>query len=308
MNRIPPAPPKPTLEDLLRLKRAERPADEFWAEFERVLVQKQLAAIIEPKPWWLGFNLFTRRLASFSLPLGLGAAALLLGLVWQTVGFNGLMPMPVVPERVIAGNEPSPDLILAESSRVGAEKPTLVAEVAQAEVEGMLKVEVREGQGTENLLGAGRDLAGDAASVTGHQRQRETVLAATGRGSGGSAEILRDERESSGGQVLAALGLGGSGEQEGIDLAAAFSTAEGEHRIESSVAKAKPGGELELAPRADRLARLLALASPSAAENSALGWGGQILEPALRSLVESEALNVSSSRVGLRVDRLSLRF
>lgn len=43
---------KVSLEDLLRLKRAERPAPEFWNNFERELRQKQLAALLEKRPWW----------------------------------------------------------------------------------------------------------------------------------------------------------------------------------------------------------------------------------------------------------------
>lgn len=62
---------KPTLESLLRLKRAERPDDAFWGEFEVRMRQKQLAASIEPKPWWLGATLVLRR---FSMPLMTGAA------------------------------------------------------------------------------------------------------------------------------------------------------------------------------------------------------------------------------------------
>jgi hypothetical protein len=43
---------KVTIEDLLHLKRAERPAAEFWPNFERELRQKQLAALLEKRPWW----------------------------------------------------------------------------------------------------------------------------------------------------------------------------------------------------------------------------------------------------------------
>ena len=41
-----------TLEDLLRLKRAERPSPEFWPQFERELRAKQLAALVVKRPWW----------------------------------------------------------------------------------------------------------------------------------------------------------------------------------------------------------------------------------------------------------------
>jgi hypothetical protein len=43
-----------TLEDLLRLKKAERPPAEFWAGFEAELRTKQLAAIVGRRPWWDG--------------------------------------------------------------------------------------------------------------------------------------------------------------------------------------------------------------------------------------------------------------
>jgi hypothetical protein len=43
---------KVTLEDLLRLKRAERPSPEFWSNFERELRQKQLTALVHKRRWW----------------------------------------------------------------------------------------------------------------------------------------------------------------------------------------------------------------------------------------------------------------
>ena len=61
-----------TLEDILRLKRAERPPAEFWESFDRELRAKQLAALVEKRPWWRSlpraFSLsgFTR----FHLPVG----------------------------------------------------------------------------------------------------------------------------------------------------------------------------------------------------------------------------------------------
>ncbi len=52
MANAPQPPPRPTLDDLMRFKRAERPAPEFWVEFDRGLRQKQLAALVKrPKGW-----------------------------------------------------------------------------------------------------------------------------------------------------------------------------------------------------------------------------------------------------------------
>lgn len=72
-------PAKVTLEELLRFKRCERPAPEFWAEFERTLRQRQLAALVVRKSWWRSLAMINKRL---SLPLG---AAALLGLAYFTV-------------------------------------------------------------------------------------------------------------------------------------------------------------------------------------------------------------------------------
>jgi hypothetical protein len=60
--------PKVTVEDLLRLKRAERPAPEFWSNFERELRQKQLTALLEKRPWWQEIPQFLARRAY--LPVG----------------------------------------------------------------------------------------------------------------------------------------------------------------------------------------------------------------------------------------------
>jgi hypothetical protein len=43
---------KVTVEDLLRLKRAERPSAEFWTSFEHELRQKQLTALLKKRSWW----------------------------------------------------------------------------------------------------------------------------------------------------------------------------------------------------------------------------------------------------------------
>ncbi len=43
---------KVTIEDLLRLKRAERPSHEFWSKFEQELRQKQLTALVKKRRWW----------------------------------------------------------------------------------------------------------------------------------------------------------------------------------------------------------------------------------------------------------------
>ncbi|MBS0632890.1 MAG: hypothetical protein JSS11_13325 [Verrucomicrobia bacterium] len=72
--------PNVTLEDLLRLKRAERPPAEFWDQFDRELRAKQLAAIVEPRPWWTPFIRVGARMSRYQLPIG-AAAVFALSLV-----------------------------------------------------------------------------------------------------------------------------------------------------------------------------------------------------------------------------------
>ncbi len=61
-----------SLEDLLRLKRAERPPAEFWNQFDRELRAKQLAALVEKRPWWRELSLARAFgcLRRYHLPLG----------------------------------------------------------------------------------------------------------------------------------------------------------------------------------------------------------------------------------------------
>jgi hypothetical protein len=64
-----------TLEHLLQLKRAERPSVEFWAHYERELRAKQLAALVEKRPWWRTVSLagFFGGFRRYHLPLGAAA-------------------------------------------------------------------------------------------------------------------------------------------------------------------------------------------------------------------------------------------
>jgi hypothetical protein len=77
-----------TVEDLLRLKRAERPDAEFWSKFEVELRQKQLAALVERRPWWQQLPLLVNRRAY--LPIGATAV-----LTFTLVSLRYYSPAPV---------------------------------------------------------------------------------------------------------------------------------------------------------------------------------------------------------------------
>jgi hypothetical protein len=88
---------KITVEDLLRLKRAERPPAEFWATFESEIRAKQLSAIVSKRPWWDSFSTVFTFVNRHQLSFG-GAAAL--ALTFASVRFIGGNPEPVRMPRV----------------------------------------------------------------------------------------------------------------------------------------------------------------------------------------------------------------
>jgi hypothetical protein len=129
MSRL--SPEKVTLEDLLRLKRAERPAAEFWVQFDRELQAKQLAALVGKKRWWHAPARFTARF--FYLPVG-ATAALTLAMVAAheypaPVAVNshpsGLpMVIKTTPVSTPAAAEPTPVAALPQAPAATArEKP-----------------------------------------------------------------------------------------------------------------------------------------------------------------------------------------
>jgi hypothetical protein len=92
-----------TIEDLLRMKRAERPPVEFWTEFDRKLRAKQLAALVEKRPWWQRLPGAFGSLRRYRMPLGACAivgATVLSVRHYQTP--SAVMPMEAAPAPVVA--------------------------------------------------------------------------------------------------------------------------------------------------------------------------------------------------------------
>jgi hypothetical protein len=79
--------PRITLEQLLALKRSERPEPSFWEEFDRELHRRQLASVVARPAWYVraarGMGVGLRRMA----PVALASAAAVAGfLVLQQPG------------------------------------------------------------------------------------------------------------------------------------------------------------------------------------------------------------------------------
>ena len=111
-----------TIEDLLRLKRAEVPPAEFWSTFDRELRAKQLAALVAKRPWWQRLPKAFSKLARYRIPLG---ASAVLAVTFFSVGGRDTAPavsadnavesvaIDVTSERQEARPESTPSVIAA---------------------------------------------------------------------------------------------------------------------------------------------------------------------------------------------------
>jgi hypothetical protein len=84
---------KITIEDLIRLKKAERPPVEFWASFEAEIRSKQLSAIVNKRPWWHGLSRAAGVFNRHQLPFGAAAA---LAITWAGVHYYSASPAQAV--------------------------------------------------------------------------------------------------------------------------------------------------------------------------------------------------------------------
>lgn len=126
--------PPITIEDLLRLKRAEHPKPEFWTEFDRELRAKQLAALVEKRSWWRALPAMLRGLTRYSLPLGATAALAITFVTVRNYHFGHSTPTispgarATIEEPVVAGvgAEPKHVLVVAtnENSSAGVSENT----------------------------------------------------------------------------------------------------------------------------------------------------------------------------------------
>lgn len=103
---------KVTVEDLLRIKRAERPSPEFWGRFEQELRAKQLAAIVEKRPWWHAWPRGLVRGGRWYLPAG-ASAALVLSLFVAREYYHSIAPVAETARTVAVASPltPVPDAV-----------------------------------------------------------------------------------------------------------------------------------------------------------------------------------------------------
>jgi hypothetical protein len=276
-----------TLEDLLRLKRAERPVAEFWSQFDEALRAKQLAAIVERRPWWrIEFRGLTAGLARLRVPVGLAAVAVLSFVTVQQ---------------------------FRAPTNLTSEAPVDGAGVAAVSVSGGTEVAVTT---TElNAVNAAVESAGDAENAAAPALASSSV-----RSSAGAAVTslsLADAATSSvldQSDVLATAGLAsnlralrGSG-FTGLDSTGVATLELGTLRSSTRAAPVEEPLARVTAPTESRRERLAALVAPASMKSlSSAGSPDRVRERMISRLSEDELYN-SVSRLGVERGGLRVSF
>lgn len=118
---------KVTLEDLLHLKRTERPSPEFWAKFEHELRQKQLTALVQKRRWWHDLPVLLNR--RVYVPAG---AAAIVAFTLVTVRYSSSGPLAQIENtapKIVAADPavemlPATVVTVADHSARGANEAT----------------------------------------------------------------------------------------------------------------------------------------------------------------------------------------
>lgn len=277
-----------TLEDLLRLKRAERPAPEFWSQFERELRAKQLAALVVKRPWWR--TLPGRALAGFSryhLPLGATAVLALTFLSvreYQTATpERGVMPGLVDDTAAIAAaTVPRLETVAASSPSFSADAGSIesVAEISAPSDAGAVV-------GQNDSAGPGRISA--MAALIGGSSEPTSAASPSARSIAENFAAAQSDDNTFGGRALLASAV---------------------HGFESRAMPARPPVVDPLAqmkaPSDVRRARYLGTALPVVANTKQVTPRSS--ERLASRIADERLYETVGSRLGLGGDRLMVKF
>jgi hypothetical protein len=263
-----------TLEDLLRVKRAESPPAEFWNEFERELRAKQLAAIVEPRPWWAPFIRVSARFSNLQIPIG--AAAILAVTFVSVRQYDAVLSPSVVPNMAMQqqADEVSPRLAISSVN-------TSVTDVAE-----------QQGEPIDYAEAVALDID---ESVTSSSMEMTSAPSQTP-----SAPVVQLEPTPSARYIAANLAAAQEADPSLMDEVFGDSLRHAQTRqpMRDPLAHVSSPGE-------SRRARLLATALPVSAGSNEIGNAPN--DRIARRLTE-ERLYDTITRVGLKGDRVAIKF
>jgi hypothetical protein len=288
------------LEDLLRLKRAEKPDAAFWQDFERGMRQKQLAAIIEPRPWWLGLSLLSRKIGPVGMPISAAAAAMLALVVMRVSPVGGLTQAPAT-----SSPEPVAVAITAPSVPAATASPmqsSVFSAPGTLDAQPQTQVAAQEPQAASLELAAAAKPAPTkrAASLRANTGPTSPVEAANALAAAAAGTAVT---KTSPDTATATPGLAEMKVQVLVSASPAIEPVTPDVAT-SSFALAADELQPDKTGLNPRQARLLSSAT-GVTEGKSLA---DVREQVLHRLVDNEARYASISRVGVNADRLSLKF
>lgn len=128
--------PPVSLDDLFALKRAERPDDDFWNDFQREFHERQRAEAIEPKRWWFMLPRVFSQLSRYQMPIGATAVLAVTFLSFRDyrepgfeVAYTSPAPVAVQPavSEVIPQEVEIPETVVAEVQELTVEQAALAS-------------------------------------------------------------------------------------------------------------------------------------------------------------------------------------
>lgn len=186
------SPSRVTLEDLLHLKRAERPPEAFWAEFDKELRTRQLAAAVEQRRWWFSLPRVFVGFSRYQMPMGAAAVLAVTFLTLREYREPGIeLAIPAAAE--LAADDTSsqidPNFVLAERDPVSVEsRETLAHDATAAEPAATRTVVSREmaplvpwgpaESSTDIMSPSARSIAANLAAATEAQPEWGNLLGA----------------------------------------------------------------------------------------------------------------------------------
>ncbi len=307
--KSPSSPGKPTLESLLRVKRAERPEPEFWQQFESELRRRQLAATIEPKPWWLGFAALSRKAAPFGMPVGAAAALALAAVVYQTGNWTTVEAPAYIP--VVASNNSVQNVSQVVATVADNSDRVDVKSMAAAPVETIeAPVLVASTESANPELGNNEKISPVVSEYI--PELQDTAFASLSAGLQQDELVGMDAIEQSPSKHYIAYNLATARSNNpellstaGMNLSLS-STGDDQAASSPVLAAAPVNQEPEKVEVTPRNARLLALVNATPQTESAVVSANIAREQAVR--LNDDVLYASANRLGLGGDRLSISF
>lgn len=282
---------KVSLEEVLRLKRAERPDPTFWEQFEQQLRAKQLAAIVERRPWWqFDLSRLSAGVSKLRLPLG-ATAVIALSLVTVREYRSSDVASAVKPQADEVAGVPVNDVSPVGVSEVAATEEVLVRAAGSSSAPAVASA-------------TGVSESAPVATVASNDHRADSPLLPWMGDIGSSSSTLIASESTSTGAAFADLRSSALVLDESIGHADELT---GLGRATAKRDLVEPLTQVT-APTESRRARLAALVAPASLKNASAKAAPERVRDRMISRLSEDELYSSVSRLGVAKGGLSLNF